>query len=77
MKALFLTVNKLSFEEYNNIKNDFIRENFGDDIKSLDSWVTFYSKHGTFSGSDKLVILPQSKLPPFMKTDIPITPINL
>ena len=37
----------------------------------------FCFKHGRFLGSQKLIAIPQVKTPPFLKTDIPISPIDL
>ena len=75
---LFLTLEKISFEQINGIKNDFTRANFeNSDVKSLQSWVEFFFKFGRFPGSDKIIILPQCELPKYVKTDIEISPIDL
>ena len=70
---------KISFDEYTEIKNDFYRENFWAEhvVTQLDCWVAFYFKHGRFPGSQKLISIPQVKAPHFLKTDIPVLPIDL
>ena len=70
---------KISFDEYTEIKNDFYRENFWAEhvVTQLDCWVAFYFKHGRFPGSQKLISIPQVKTPHFLKTDIPVLPIDL
>ena len=37
----------------------------------------FYFKHGRFPGSQNLIFIPQVKTPHFLKTDIPISLIEL
>ena len=77
-KALFLTLNRLPFEELEEIVNNFSRENFDvEDIQTLDSWVAFYFKFGRFPGSQNLVILPQVDIPDFVQTSTEISPIDL
>ena len=70
---------KISLDEYDKIKDDFCRQNFWAEyvVTQLDCWVAFYFKHERFPGSKKLVAIPQVKAPPFLKTDIPISPIDL
>ena len=46
-------------------------------VTQLDCWIAFYFQHGRFPGSQKLIAIPQVKVPPFLKTDIPISPIDL
>ena len=46
-------------------------------LKQLDCWIAFNFKHGRFPGSLKLIAIPQVKTPSFLKTDIPISPIDL
>ena len=43
----------------------------------MDCWVPFYFKYGRFPGSQKLISIPQVKLLFFLKTDIPISPVDL
>ena len=70
---------KISGDKYEIIKEDFYRESFwADDVViQLDCWIAFYFQHGRFPGSQKLIAIPQAKTPPFLKTDIPISPIDL
>ena len=77
-QTLLLTLEKISFEQINEIQNDFTRANFeNNDVKSLQSWVEFSFKFGRFPGTDKLIVLPQCELPKFLKNDIAISPIDL
>ena len=57
----------------------FIEKSFGlsMSLKQLDCWIAFNFKHGRFPGSLKLIAIPQVKTPSFLKTDIPISPIDL
>ena len=75
----YSTMEKISFDEYTEIKNDFYRENFWAEhvVTQIDYWVAFYFKHGRFPGSQKLISIPQVKTLHFLKTDIPISPIDL
>ena len=43
-------MNKLSLDERDQIKDDFLKENFWweDIVPELDSWILFYFKHGDF-----------------------------
>ena len=70
---------KLSVEEPDKIKENFLRENFWAEniVSDLDCWFAFYFLHGRFPGSQKLISIPQVKLPFFLKTDIPISPVDL
>ena len=72
-------MNKLSVDESDQIKDDFLRENFWWEgvVPELDSWVAFYFKHGRFPGSEKLISIPKVSLPFFLKTDMPISPVDL
>ena len=70
---------KILLDEYGIIKENFYRENFWVEhaVTQLDCWIAFYFQHGRFPGSQKLIAIPQVKTPPFLKTDIPISPIDL
>ena len=72
-------MNKLSSDERNEIKGDFLRQNFWWEgvVPELDSWVAFYFKHGRIPGSQKLISIPKVNLPFFLKTDMPISPVDL
>ena len=39
--------------------------------------IAFFFKHGRFPGSQKLITLPQIKIPSFLRTDMPVSPIGL
>ena len=69
---------KISLDEHGAIKDDFLRENFWGEnvVTELDSWIAFYFKHGRFPASQELIAIPL-KTPPFLKTNIPISPIDL
>ena len=70
---------QLSVDEQNEIRDDFLRKNFWwEDVTSqLESWVSFYFKFGRFPGSQKLVSIPKFDLPYFLKTDMPISSVDL
>ena len=70
---------KLSIDERDKIKEDFLRETFWEEnvVTDLDCWIAFYFKHGRFPGSQKLISIPQVKLPFFLRTDMPISPVDL
>ena len=72
-------MNKLSVDKRDRNKEDFLRENFwwDDVISQLDSCLAFYFKHGRFPGSQKLVSILKVNLPYFLKTDMPISPVDL
>ena len=64
------TMQQLSVNEQNDINNDFIGENvwWEDVLLQLDSWIAFYFKFGRF---------PKVNLPYFLKTDLPISSVDL
>ena len=70
---------KLSVDERDKIKEDFLREKFWAEnvVWELDCWFAFYFQHGRFPCSQKLISIPQVKLPFFLKTDMPISPVDL
>ena len=78
-RNFYSAMEKISLDEYDIIKEDFYREKFWADhvVSELDCWISFYFKHGRFPGSQNLIAIPQVKTPPFLKTDIPISPIDL
>ena len=39
--------------------------------------ISFYFQHGRFLGSQKLISIPKGNLPYFLKTDMPISPVDL
>ena len=70
---------KILLDEYGIIKEDFYRGHFWVEhaVTQLECWTAFYFQHGRFPGSQKLIAISQVKNPPFLKTDIPISPIDL
>ena len=78
-RNFYSAMEKISLDEYDIIKEDFYRENFWAKhvVTQLDCWIAFYFQHGTFPGSQRLIAMPQVKTPPFLKTDIPISPTDL
>ena len=78
-RNFYPTMSKLSMDKRDKIKDDFLRENFWAEnvVTELDCWISFYFQHGRFSGSQKLISIPKVNLPYFLKTDIPISPVDL
>ena len=76
---LYLTIQELSTEKLKEIKDDFTRENYWAKHVSgdLDCWIRFYYSKGQFPGSQNLILLPQIDIPDFIKTDMPLSPIDL
>ena len=65
--------------ECDKIKEEFLSENFWAEnvVTDLDYWIAFYFKNGRFPGSQKLILIPHVKLPFFLRTDVPISPVDL
>ena len=78
-RNFYSTMQQLSVDEQNEICDEFLRENFWweDATSQLDSWISFYFKFRRFPGSQKLVSIPKVDLPYFLKTDMPISPVDL
>ena len=78
-RNFYSTMQQLSVDEQSEIRDDFLRENFWwEDITSqLDSWVSFYFKFGRFPGFQNLVSIPKVDLPYLLKTDMPISSVDL
>ena len=76
---LFSTMSKISTDEPEELKEDFLSKNFWGKnvVVQLDSWLSFYYKFGRFPGSQKLISIPKVNVPVFLKTDLPISPVNL
>ena len=70
---------KMPFDLYSKIENDLLRENYEiNDVKNLDSWVSFYLKHGRFPGNNDLTILPQTSLPSLIdELSVEVSPVQL
>ena len=77
-KKLYLTVENLS-EEFAEIKDHSNKENFWAKhvVYELDCWIAFFFSKGRFPGSQKLIMLPQADIPDFVKTETPLSPIDL
>ena len=46
-------------------------------IQDFDHWASFFFDKGRFPGSQELVMLPQPKIPDFVRTQIALSPIDL
>ena len=72
---------QISKDEKDEIIDDFLRQNFWwEDVHlQLDSWIAFYSKFRRFPGSQKVnsYSIPKVNLPRFLRTDMPISPVDL
>ena len=78
-KNLFSTMSKISIDEREELKEDFLSKNFlGENVVAQsDSWLAFYYKFGRFPGSQKLISIPKVNLPVFLKTDMPISAVDI
>ena len=76
---MYLAVENLSAEEFSERKEDFNGENFWARhvVHELDCWIAFFFIKGRFPGSQKLIMLPQADIPDFVKTETPLSPIDL
>ena len=76
---MYLIVENLSAEEYSAIRDDFTRENYW--VKHapllLVSWLNFCFSKGNFSGSQKLIILPQAEIPKFVISQMSLPSTDL
>ena len=72
-------LNKMPFDLFSKIKDDLLREKYGEnDLRNLDSWVSFYFKQGRFPGNSDLTILPQTNLPKLIdQLSVEVSPIKL
>ena len=46
-------------------------------LQNLDCWISFYFQHGRFPASQNLISIPKVSSPYFLKTDMPIPPVDL
>ena len=78
-KNFYEMLKKMPFDLYSEIEKDFLRENYEiDDVKNLDSWVSFYFKHGRFPENNDLTILPQTNLPSVVdQLSVEVSPVQL
>ena len=79
MKQFNKTLNKMSFDLFKEIEDDFLHENYNlNNVTNLDNWVSFYFKHGRFPGNADLTILPQTQLPKLVdQLSVEVSPIEL
>ena len=72
-------LNKMPFDLFEKIEDDLMREKYGkNDLRNLDSWVSFYFKQGQFPGNSNLTILPQSDLPKVIdQLSAEVSPVEL
>ena len=78
-RNLFSTMSEISIDEREELKEDFLSKNFWEEnvVVQLDSWLAFYYKFGRFPGSQKLISIPKVNLPVFLKTDMPISAVDI
>ena len=78
-KQFDTTLKKMPFDLFQEIENDFIRENYElKDLTNLDKWVSFYFKNGRFPGNQELTILPQTQLPKLIdQLSVEVSPVEL
>ena len=78
-QSFHLKIEKIPFEEKEKIREDFERENFFAEylIQDLDHWVSFFFDKGRFPESQELVMLPQPKIPDFVRTQIALSPNDI
>ena len=78
-RNLFSTMSEISIDEREELKEDFLSKNFWGEnvVVQLDSWLAFYYKFGRFPGSQKLISIPKVNLPVFLKTDMPISAVDI
>ena len=72
-------LDNLPDDEFKEIINDLHIENYlPDDFDNfLDCWCEFYFHKGRFPGSQELIMVPQAQIPPFIKAQTPLSPIEL
>ena len=76
---LTFMLDNLPDDEFKEIINDLHIENYlPDDFDNfLDCWRGFYFHKGRFPGSQELVMVLQAQIPPFIKAQTPLSPIDL
>ena len=72
-------LDNLPDDEFKEIINDLHTENYLPDNSDnfLDCWCEFYFHKGRFPGSQELIMVPQAQIPPFIKAQTPLSPIDL
>ena len=68
-------LDNLPDDEFKEIINDLHTKNDFDNF--LDCWCEFFFHKGMFPGSQELTRVPQAQIPPFIKTQMPLSPIYL
>ena len=76
---LTFMLDNLPDDEFKEIINDLHTENYLPDNfdNFLDCWCEFYFHKGRFPGSQELIMVPQAQIPPFIKLQTPLSPIDL
>ena len=76
---LTFMLDNLPDDEFKEIINDLHTENYLPDNfdNFLDCWCEFYFHKGRFPGSQELIMVPQAQIPPFIKAQMPLSPIDL
>ena len=76
---LTFILDNLPDDEFKEIINNLHTENYlPDDFDNfLDCWCKFYFLQGRFPGSQELIMILQAQIPPFVKTQTPLSPIDL
>ena len=76
---LTFMLDNLPDDEFKEIINDLHTENYLPDNfdNFLDCWCEFYFHKGRFPGSQELIMVPQAQIPPFIKAQTPLSPIEL
>ena len=76
---LTFMLDNLPDDEFKEIINDLHTENYLPDNfdNFLDCWCEFYFHKGRFPGSQELIMVPQAQIPPFIKAQTPLSPIDL
>ena len=66
-------------DKFNEIINDLHTENYlpYNFDNFLDCWCEFYFHKGRFLGSQESIMVPQVQIPSFVKTETPLSPIDL
>ena len=74
-----LTINKISVDKQNQIKEDLLSKNFWWEhaLTDLDSWIAFYYDFGRFPGSDIFTNVPNVNVPSYLQAEMPLSPLHL
>ena len=72
--------NMLPADEIEKINKDLQREHYlvnKDTIDHLDAWCNFFYNHGSFPGSQELILVTQAHIPNFVIANTPLPPIDI